>query len=334
MTWSSGSPSPRAAAAVFVASAAPPPLRFPSVTSIRSNCWSCCARAIMRRTRPTAPTNENRRSTFDAFIIDIDARSLSRQDGAAVTLTSAEFDLLTCFVQRPRRVLTRDQILDWTHGRAADPFDRTVDMLISRLRKKLDAANPGCNLITTVRNGAAAMMLRLSFAARIGLIIFVGIGAAWILALTLFHVSRAHSDGDVLPLPRRIVALVEAAVDRVECQATGYLQQAALVHSGVGAQTCDQTRGLALQPRRSLLDGAIQQGRSEAAADSDQTPVMQFGEATGGVVETLLGQGDQFLRPGRQAACDGTEANPAILQQAGARAIQTALQICDQGAQV
>jgi two-component system, OmpR family, response regulator len=50
-------------------------------------------------------------------------------------------------------VLTRDQILDWTHGRSAEPFDRTVDMLISRLRKKLDAASPDSNLITTVRNG-------------------------------------------------------------------------------------------------------------------------------------------------------------------------------------
>ena len=71
----------------------------------------------------------------------------------ALQLTSAEFDLLGCFVQRPRRVLTRDQILDWTRGRSAEPFDRTVDMLISRLRKKLDAASPGSGLITTVRNG-------------------------------------------------------------------------------------------------------------------------------------------------------------------------------------
>ncbi|CAN5336272.1 ATP-binding protein [soil metagenome] len=53
------------------------------------------------------------------------------------------------------------------------------------------------------------MILRLTFAARIGLIIFVGVGAAWIIAITLFYLSRAHSDGDVLPLPRRIVATVE-----------------------------------------------------------------------------------------------------------------------------
>jgi two-component system, OmpR family, response regulator len=78
---------------------------------------------------------------------------LADADAAPLQLTSAEFDLLGCFVMRPRRVLTRDQILDWTRGRSAEPFDRTVDMLISRLRKKLDAASPGSNLITTVRNG-------------------------------------------------------------------------------------------------------------------------------------------------------------------------------------
>ena len=80
-------------------------------------------------------------------------RQLADTDGVELTLTSAEFDLLACFVQRSRRVLTRDQILDWTRGRAADPFDRTVDMLVSRLRKKLDAASPRSNLISTVRNG-------------------------------------------------------------------------------------------------------------------------------------------------------------------------------------
>jgi DNA-binding response OmpR family regulator len=110
-------------------------------------------RAILRRTRPSAQTPDNRRHSFDAFVIDIDARQLATQSGDPVILTSAEFDLLVAFVQRPRRVLTRDQILDWTHGRSAEPFDRTVDMLISRLRKKLDAASPDSNLITTVRNG-------------------------------------------------------------------------------------------------------------------------------------------------------------------------------------
>ena len=61
---------------------------------------------------------------------------------------------------RPRRVLSRDQILDWVHGRAAEPFDRSVDIMVSRLRKKLDAASPGCTLISTVRNGGYLMTVQ------------------------------------------------------------------------------------------------------------------------------------------------------------------------------
>ena len=110
-------------------------------------------RAILRRGRGAAMTPPTRRFAFAAFVIDLDARQLAREGGRDVPLTTAEFDLLACFVQRPRRVLTRDQILEWTHGRSADPFDRTVDMLVSRLRKKLDAVSPDTDLISTVRNG-------------------------------------------------------------------------------------------------------------------------------------------------------------------------------------
>lgn len=112
-------------------------------------------RAILRRANGTTAKPVARRFAFDCFVIDLDARCIEILEAPAATiqLTSAEFDLLGCFVQRPRRVLTRDQILDWTRGRSAEPFDRTVDMLISRLRKKLDNASPGSNLITTVRNG-------------------------------------------------------------------------------------------------------------------------------------------------------------------------------------
>lgn len=109
-------------------------------------------RAILRRSSVAAAKSTARRFAFDRFVIDLDARSVE-VDEATIPLTSAEFDLLGCFVLRPRRVLTRDQILDWTRGRAAEPFDRTVDMLISRLRKKLDGVSPGSNLISTVRNG-------------------------------------------------------------------------------------------------------------------------------------------------------------------------------------
>jgi len=111
-------------------------------------------RAVLRRAGEgrggRAPT---RRYEFDRFVIDLDARQLSHESGGEVGLTSGEFNLLACFVQRPRRVLSRDQILDSLRGRGAEPYDRTVDMLVSRLRRKLGAATPGAELIGTVRNG-------------------------------------------------------------------------------------------------------------------------------------------------------------------------------------
>ena len=66
-------------------------------------------------------------------------------------LTRAEFDLLACFVVRPRRVLSRDQLLDWTRGRDADPFDRTIDVQVRRLRLKVESDPSSPMLIVTER---------------------------------------------------------------------------------------------------------------------------------------------------------------------------------------
>jgi DNA-binding response OmpR family regulator len=109
-------------------------------------------RALLRRARNHGESVPSRRYAFEGLVIDLDARRLETEAGTSIALTSAEFELLACFVVRPRRVLSRDQLLDWTRGRDADPFDRTIDMTISRLRKKVEAAAPGLNLITTVRN--------------------------------------------------------------------------------------------------------------------------------------------------------------------------------------
>ncbi|TYC48303.1 response regulator transcription factor [Rhodobacterales bacterium] len=110
-------------------------------------------RALLRRSGMHSQQPLTRRFSFDGFIADLDARLLQTEFGDPVPLTSAEFELLTCFILRPRRVLSREQILDWTHKRISDPFDRTVDILVSRLRKKLDPLKRGSNLISTVRNG-------------------------------------------------------------------------------------------------------------------------------------------------------------------------------------
>ncbi|NLH82924.1 MAG: response regulator [Phyllobacteriaceae bacterium] len=112
-------------------------------------------RALFRRIdAERAVATESRRLAFEGLVLDVDARTLSRGDGEAVPLTSAEFDLLVCLAERPGRVLTRGQLLDWTRGRIADPLDRTIDVSISRLRRKLAEAVPGGDrLVTTVRNG-------------------------------------------------------------------------------------------------------------------------------------------------------------------------------------
>ncbi|MBT9372313.1 response regulator transcription factor [Rhizobium sp. CSW-27] len=110
-------------------------------------------RALLRRASLRTQRPPSRRYAFDRFVVDLDARQVEVEGAGLLGLTSGEFDLLSCFVLRPRRVLSRDQILDWTHGRSADPFDRTVDLLVSRLRRKLETASPDSHLISTVRNG-------------------------------------------------------------------------------------------------------------------------------------------------------------------------------------
>ena len=109
-------------------------------------------RAMLRR-GPRIQAPLVRRFSVGTLVVDLDARQVVDERNAPVALTSAEFDLLACFMQRPRRVLTRDQLGKWIRGKAPDPLDRSIDMIVSRLRRKLDRASPGINLISTVRNG-------------------------------------------------------------------------------------------------------------------------------------------------------------------------------------
>jgi two-component system, OmpR family, response regulator len=112
-------------------------------------------RAILRRTvgegnntKPSVIT----KFVFDGWTLDPRHRQLFSPEGALVELTSGEFDLLLVFVERPQTTLTRDQLLDLTRGRDAAPFDRSVDIQVSRLRRKieLDAKTP--EIIKTVRS--------------------------------------------------------------------------------------------------------------------------------------------------------------------------------------
>lgn len=89
---------------------------------------------------------------FEGFQAEVETRRVIASDGAEISLTAAEFDLLLVFLQRPGRVLARDYLLDQTQGKAAPPFDRSIDVLVSRLRRKLGDSGR-FSLLKTLRNG-------------------------------------------------------------------------------------------------------------------------------------------------------------------------------------
>ena len=94
-----------------------------------------------------------RRLAFDRWILDSDRRELVDGAGEAVVLSTAEFRLLAALVRRPRVVLSRDQLLDLTQGRSAGPFERSIDVLISRIRQKIERDTRNPEFIRTIRSG-------------------------------------------------------------------------------------------------------------------------------------------------------------------------------------
>ena len=90
--------------------------------------------------------------TFAGWRLDPARRELRDPDGVLVELTAGEFGLLAALVERPRRVLSRDRLLDLTRGRDAQPFDRSIDVQVSRLRRKIEADPKNPELIKTVRS--------------------------------------------------------------------------------------------------------------------------------------------------------------------------------------
>jgi two-component system OmpR family response regulator len=114
-------------------------------------------RAVLRRSHdrppPAGPAKAAPGYRFDRWTLETGARTLLREDGVTVPLSTGEYELLLVLAERPQRVLTRDQLLDLTRGRNATAFDRSIDTQVSRLRRKIerDPANP--ELIKTVWGG-------------------------------------------------------------------------------------------------------------------------------------------------------------------------------------
>jgi len=110
-------------------------------------------RAVLRRPQDTSSTPaDNRVYKFAGFEVETVRRRITDGNRQEIDLTGAEFDLLHALLSRPGRLLSREQLLDLTGGRNSDPFDRSIDVLMSRIRRKL-RDNGSEDVIKTVRNG-------------------------------------------------------------------------------------------------------------------------------------------------------------------------------------
>jgi two-component system OmpR family response regulator/two-component system phosphate regulon response regulator OmpR len=106
-------------------------------------------RAVLRRGESQGGKADTEQADFGPFRLDLAAQRLSR-DGVEIPLTQAEFTLLKIFVEHPNRALSRDQIMDWLKGFERDPFDRSIDVRVTRLRKKIEADPASPAYIRTV----------------------------------------------------------------------------------------------------------------------------------------------------------------------------------------
>ncbi len=125
--------------------AAPPP------TTLVANVQNTVATAAVRE-----------RCRFAGWLLDLGARRLHAPSGADVALTHGEFELLTVFAAHPGRVLSRDFLLEHTRGREAGPFDRTVDVQIGRLRKKIEADPQDPQILKSVRGAGYVLVAPVS----------------------------------------------------------------------------------------------------------------------------------------------------------------------------
>lgn len=115
-------------------------------------------RAVLRRSdqrEPVAPVENDGGAvlTFSGWRLDLGTRQLTNPVGEPVELSTGEYDLLVAFAERPQRVLSRDRLLDLAKGRAAVAFDRSIDVQVGRLRRKIEIDASAPQLITTVRGG-------------------------------------------------------------------------------------------------------------------------------------------------------------------------------------
>lgn len=117
-------------------------------------------RAVLRRAGDSSPLVVSRECyRFAGYVADPTGRTVISPHGQALDLTGAEFQLLQVLLDRPGRILSRDQLLDLTQGREASVVDRSIDVLISRIRRKFRDAGDD-DIVKTVRNGGYQLATR------------------------------------------------------------------------------------------------------------------------------------------------------------------------------
>lgn len=114
-------------------------------------------KALLRHREKTIKSHHNNTNlqlyAFDRWQVDPNKRTLINSQGVHITLTSGEYHLLEAMLKQPHTILSRDQLLETTHGREAGPYDRTIDVQIARLRKKLECDPKNPTVIQTIRGG-------------------------------------------------------------------------------------------------------------------------------------------------------------------------------------
>lgn len=108
-------------------------------------------RSVLRRAQPQTGNGRGGVFVFADWRLNPTTRTLVSPAGAPVDLTTTEFNLLAVFVENAHKVLSRDRLLDLVHGRSAGPFDRSIDVQVGRLRRKIETSPKSPHLIKTVR---------------------------------------------------------------------------------------------------------------------------------------------------------------------------------------
>ena len=111
-------------------------------------------KSVLRRSQNTSEVSADGAAKlvkFGEFSLNLESHQLLDQDNQVVSLTSMEFDLLKAFAENPNKVLNRDQLLNLSHNRDWDPFDRSIDIRITRLRRKIEKQPSHPQIIKTVR---------------------------------------------------------------------------------------------------------------------------------------------------------------------------------------